>query len=178
MMDLNELYMHHARRDELVEDIRDLKDAIWMWKQTLKENPLDVKEAKSLRKTYEKLLEQSRKYGSAASGRGNFSQSKGFIVPRKDRYTHKLYDEMEELTGDDILDEDRTYRGIMKDYLTFMEFAPSSQILEIMDHLPRARSELKASMQLKEVLTKKIRDLHEKYNITLHANPFRNRRKF
>ena len=78
-MDLNELYMHHARRDELVEDIRDLKDAIWMWKQTLKENPLDVKDAKSLRKTYEKLLEQNRKY-------------KGDIVPRKDRYTHKLYD--------------------------------------------------------------------------------------
>tara|TARA_Y100000817_G_C16856252_1_gene544109 strand:- start:1768 stop:2262 length:495 start_codon:yes stop_codon:yes gene_type:complete len=164
-MDLNELYMHHARRDELVEDIRDLKDAIWMWKQTLKENPLDVGYAKSLRKTYEKLLEQNRKY-------------KGDIVPRKDRYTHKLYDEMEELTGDDILDEDRTYRGIMKDYLTFMEFAPSSQILEIMDHLPRARSELKAKMQLKQVWTKKIRDLHKKYNMPLRANPFEGRTKF
>ena len=165
MTQSNEISIHQARLDNLVADIRDLKDAIWMWKQTLKENPLDVKHAKSLRKTYEKLLEQNRKY-------------KGDIVPRKDRYTHKLYDEMEELTGDDILDEDRTYRGIMKDYLTFMEFAPSRQVLEIMDHLPRAKSELKASMQLKEVLTKKIRDLHEKYNIPLHANPFRNRRKF
>jgi hypothetical protein len=165
MMQSNEISIHQARLDNLVEHIRDLKGAISYLNLTLKENVGDVGYAKLLRKEYKKLLEQNRKY-------------KGDIVPRKDRYIHKLYDELEKLTGDDIPNEDRTYSRMMKDYLGFMEQEPTRGFLEIMDHLPRARSELKASMQLKEVLTKKIRDLHEKYNIPLNANPFRNRRKF